>query len=427
MERKIKMSDSKKKIAIVATLDTKGEEGVYLKDAIQRKGCSPLLVDVGVYKGSYSYEADVTNEQVAELAGFTLDKIQKRVERQKGTAEAMEIMAKGLLFLLSQLVEKGELGGVLCIGGSTGTSLGLKVMRELPVIIPKLMLSTVAFTPLIPFGYMAIDQVLMQTIADLRGVNIITRMVLERAANAICGMASAPASPLRKKRPVIALTGLGGTKVAELCIPFLRQRGFEPVVFHSIGTGACEKMVDEAFVDGLIDFSVFEFTNEICGGDMSKVPRKIVAAIERGIPLVLSFYALDFFGWTRGLEFLPEKYRSRKVHAHNPMVALVETSEEERLKVARIVAERVNMAQGSVTVLVPTEGFSRQDMPDGPFYDPEGTKRLVGQIVGILKSTIRNPNVKVEEVKAHINDETFAERAVKALCKMFNEQHLRTK
>ncbi len=245
-------------IAIVATLDTKGEEGRYIRDLVSKRGHIPILIDAGVFDGPYSSDADIDNEAVARSIGLTMEEIRdgKRVDAA-GEGETIALMIKGACAVAQRLLTEGKMQALLCIGGSMGTSVGLTVMKDIPFNIPKVMLSTVAFTPLIPFGSGSIDQMLMQTIADLRGLNTITKLTIKRGVDALCGIIEGEGKTI-KKEPIIGVTGLGGHRIVEYCVDLLNEKGFEGIVFHSIGANSAEKLIKEGFVDGMLDLCVFE-------------------------------------------------------------------------------------------------------------------------------------------------------------------------
>jgi uncharacterized protein (UPF0261 family) len=91
---------------------------------------------------------------------------------------------------------------------------------------------------------------------------------------------------------------------------------------------------------------------------------------------------------------------------------LIETTPEEQEKTAMLLAEKINKARAPAVLLIPLKGFSKLDRSkEMPFYDPEASRRFVN----ILKENVSNPLVEIEEIKVHINDPVFAERATALL------------
>ena len=70
-----------KTIAVLTTLDTKGDESQYLREQIEALGGRALLVDMGVV-GAPGARADVTREEVAAAGGTSLDELLAEPTRQ---------------------------------------------------------------------------------------------------------------------------------------------------------------------------------------------------------------------------------------------------------------------------------------------------------------------------------------------------------
>jgi len=194
------------------------------------------------------------------------------------------------------------------------------------------------------------------------------------------------------------------------CKSLLLEKGYEPVVFHSVGTGAIEKLIRQGYLSGVLDLSAYELISYVGGGTCKGGEEKYTAACEKGIPQVISCGALDFFP-VLASEPLPAKFRKRTMLLHG-MVNLIKTTPQEQEKIATLLSERINKACGPTIVLVPLKGFSRLDhSKEMPFYEPGAGRRFSG----VLKEKASNPMVEIEEIEAHINDPVFAERATALL------------
>jgi uncharacterized protein (UPF0261 family) len=403
----MKMGREGKNIVIVGTMDTKSEESIYLAELIRRRGHNPLLMDVGT-GGTVSIKPDFTREEVALATGRTLGEILKNASDY---TDALLTMAKGAKSIIEDPQRK--IDGVLTIGGSTGTSQALVIMKDLPLRIAKLALSTVALiAEIIGTDAVAIDQTMMRTVADLWGLNRITRLALQRAGGAICGMVEEQTEVEGGKRAV-AISALGTTTYVDRCKSMLEEKGYEPIVFHSVGTGAFEKLVRQGYITGTLDLSCYELLNLVAGGSVRGGEDKFTAATEKGIPQVISLSGLDFFPWPLTLP-LPDHLVDRTKVRHGGLIYLIKTSPEEKVETAVRMAERINKATAPVTVLVPLRGFSSVDRSkEMPFYDPGAGLRFAA----VLKEKVSNPLVVIEEMDVHINDPEFAERATSLLLK----------
>ena len=256
---------------------------------------------------------------------------------------------------------------------------------------------------------------MMQSVADLWGLNPITRLALQRAAGAICGMAEAQEEKAAvAEKPMVGITCLGVHHYVDRCRALLREKGYDAVVFHSVGSGALEKLIKQGYFSGALDLCAYELVNQVCGGIVRGGEIKFTAATEKGIPQVIAPGALDFFP-VYSAEPLSPEHEKRKHLAH-AMVNLIKTTPQEQERIATLLAEKVNKAKAAAAVLVPLEGFSRLDRgKEAPFYEPGAGQRFVG----VLKEKVSNPLVEIEAIKAHINDPAFAERATALLLSMY--------
>jgi uncharacterized protein (UPF0261 family) len=394
-------------IAVVGTLDTKGEEVLFLKQSLDALGARVLVIDVGVL-GEPSFQPDVTRQEIAAEAGRRLEDLVR--DRDRG--QAIQSMETGLREWFRS--RRTAIGGVLAIGGSAGTTIATAGMRELPVGVPKLMVSTLASGNTRPYVGIS-DVAMLYPVADFTGLNHLTRSILANAANAIAGMCCLPlpAAADEQHRPVLAATMFGVTtpcvnRVREL----LENAGFELLVFHATGTGgqAMEQLIRDGFIQGVVDTTTTELADELVGGVLSAGPHRLEAAGEAGIPQVISVGALDMVNFGPA-DSVPQEFRGRKFYQHNATVTLMRTTAEESASLGRIIAEKANAARGPVAILLPLRGVSAIDADGQPFHDPEADAALFDAIR-------QQARVRVVEVDAHINDPAFAARAAAELIEM---------
>jgi uncharacterized protein (UPF0261 family) len=298
---------------------------------------------------------------------------------------------------------------VIAVGGGQGTAIGTAAMQALPIGVPKLMVSTIASGPRTFEPYVGTtDMTLMHSVADIAGLNAITRRVFTNAAAAIVGMAEVSGEIEKSDRRVIGTTMLGLTTPCVLhARECLEGWGYEVVTFHPNGTGGrcLERLVDEGLIQGVMDLSTQELTGYICHGLFDAGADRMTAAGRRGLPQVVAPGGTDYIVLGPMLS-LTEEQRRRPFIIHNPNITLVRTSKDEMAQIGRLMAQRLNETQGPAAVLVPTRGFSYSDRPGHQFYDPDADAALVAALEAHLGS-----QVELCKMDAHVNDAAFAEAA----------------
>lgn len=398
---------------ILGSLDTKGEEVAFLRDTIRAERGTPLVVDTGVL-GTPTIPADVTRHQVAVAAGSSI----MAVIAANDKAQALVTMAAGASKILGQLFEDGQLAGVISIGGSRGTALSTRVMQTLPVGIPKLMVSTMA-TGQIPFGlYVGTkDVTMMPSVADILGVNSVTRPILTNAAAAIVAMSRVGGVVRRGLRPALAASILGAsTPLVEKILALMDSDGFQVIAFHAVGTGgrSMEELIDQGLFDGVFDVTPTELVGWVVEGPHSAGPDRMRAAGRMGIPQVIAPGGLDFI--IEGPpDALPARYEGRKTMNHTPTITLVRTSPEELAEAAHVMADRLAQSTGPSAVVLPLRGFSRFGTDGQPLYDPKSDRAFVET----FKAHVPN-RVQVVQLDTDLNDQRVADTAVRLMGAMLS-------
>jgi uncharacterized protein (UPF0261 family) len=398
-----------KRIVIIATLDTKGEEVGYLKELILGRGHQPFVIDIGC-GGKARLEADISADEVAHAAGAEIEKLWRSQDRVKATGT----MVKGAVAKLDALCRAGEVEGMLALGGMSSTVMASNIMKEMPYRIPKLILSSSASMPGLNqlFGPSGIT--LMHSLVDISGLNHLLKDQLARAAGAICGMVEGvvpPDSPGEEK-PMVALSTYGYTDNCARCVHQALEGKYELIHFHAVGMPeiAMEKLIEEDFFSAVIDLVPSSITNDRFNGSRSSWPRRLEVAGEKGIPQVVAPGGVDTFSRTgyTAKELAPEL----KVRRHYFMDALRGTlwlTTDELRDIAGVYADKLNKAVGPTKFLIPKRGWLSIEKEGSKFYYPEGIQAFVDGLRGKLK-----PEIELIEVDANIEDPVFAQAVVKA-------------
>ena len=394
-------------IAVLGTMDTKGEEHAFVADQIRQRGHKVLVIDTGTLEPP-KLKPDITREQVAAAASVDLAKVVSKRDR----GEAVDAMSRGAPALLLKLAQENKIDGVISLGGGGGTAIGTAAMRALPIGFPKVMVTTLASGN--TSQYVGVkDVVLFPSIVDVAGINRISRQILTRAAGAICGMVEAK-PPSGEDKPIIVASQFGNTTE---CVTharrLLEKQGYEVLVFHATGIGGqtMESLVESGMVAGVLDITTTEWADELVGGVLSAGPTRLEAAAKAGIPAIVTPGCLDMVNF-HGPGTVPEKFKGRTFYQHNPQVTLMRTTPEECAELGKIIAQKVNTSKGPVTVLIPKKAISVISAAGQKFHDPAADKALFDAI----KSNLRK-DIEMIEMDCAINDAAFAEACANALLK----------
>jgi uncharacterized protein (UPF0261 family)/ABC-type branched-subunit amino acid transport system ATPase component len=385
---------------VVGTFDTKGDELRYIRDRLRAYGVPTRTVDLST-SGKPS-RADVTPSQVAAMhpngsaAVFSSDR-------------GASVAAMGEAFSRWIDRERG-IGGVISAGGSGGTSLGTAGMRRLPLGIPKVMVSTVASGQVGSYVG-ASDIMMMYSVADVQGLNLITEQVLGNAAHALAGMIAATPSPeardacRRLARPAVGITMFGVTTPAAQGIARRLEPDFDCLVFHATGTGgrSMESLADSGLLAGFIDLTTTEVADMLVGGVFPADGDRFGAAIRTRLPWVGSVGAMDMVNFGPR-ETVPDKFGGRRFVIHNPNVTLMRTTLQENRAIGEWMGARINQMEGPVRLLLPERGVSALDAPGKPFHDPEADAALFEALEQTVRQTAQR---RIERINANINDDAF--------------------
>ncbi|MDE0698426.1 MAG: Tm-1-like ATP-binding domain-containing protein, partial [Boseongicola sp.] len=370
-------------------------------------GGNVISMDVSVL-GDPDAPTDISKHEVAAAAGRTIqDAIDSGDENH-----AMQIMAEGAAKLTADLHASGSIHGMLAMGGTMGTDLALDCARALPIGVPKYVVSTVAFSALIPPERLSADIQMILWAGGLYGLNDICMATLSQAAGAVWGAAQAVVAP-DPDRPVIGMVSFGSSALQYMV--HLRQplidRGFSLAVFHGTGMGgmAMESLAEQGYFACVLELAVAEIGNLMVGSVVNAGAHRMTAAGRRGTPIIAApgfGDMIDFAAW----QPVPERFRDRQFHAHNRLIASAALTAEERRDLAREVARRLKNSKGPVQFVLPTHGIHAWDTEGMPAHDPEA----LAVMVEAYKAEMTAP-VQLTVMDCHINDLAFSEKVVEII------------
>jgi uncharacterized protein (UPF0261 family) len=389
------------RIYVVGTVDTKGEELSFLTRRIATLGAEPVLVDVGTREAGV--RPDIASAEVAAHGPPETSAAIDSGDRGSAVAAMAEAFA---CFIRTRT----DISGIIGIGGGGGTSIVTAGLRELPLGLPKIMVSTLASGDVAPYVGVS-DIVMMPSVTDLAGLNRISRTILANAAQAIVGM-SASQPETGDSRPAIGLTMFGVTTPCVTAVADRLRPTYDCLVFHATGTGGrtMEKLADSGMLVGVIDITTTEVCDLLIGGVLPADRNRLDAIARTRIPYVGSVGALDMVNFWAP-DTVPETYRNRRFYQHNTNVTLMRTTPAECRQIGDWIARKLNACEGPLRFLIPEKGVSALDIEGGVFFDPAADEALFATIEATVTPT---PKRRVQRLPLHINDPRFAEAAVAA-------------
>lgn len=388
-------------VLVAGTMDTKGAELRFMRDIIKAQGLNVQIADLST-SGKPS-GADIPPNVIA---GFHPRGSSGVFTGDRGTAVA------GMTIAFERWVAaQSNLAGIVSAGGSGGTALATPAMRVLPIGVPKVMVSTVASGQVEQYVGPS-DILMLHSVADVQGINSITREVLSNGANAAAGMIKArfsavPAKALIQDKPAVGLSMFGVTTPCVQQITAQLEEGFDCLVFHATGVGgrSMEKLMDSGMLSAIIDITTTEVCDMLMGGVFPSNEDRFGASIRSGLPYIGSCGALDMVNFAAP-DTVPEHYRNRNLYEHNPQITLMRTTVQENERLGVWIGGRLNEMNGPVRFYLPEGGVSLLDAPGQAFHDPKADAALFD---ALERTVIQTSSRQLVRVPHNINDQEFAD------------------
>ncbi|MEL6963680.1 MAG: ABC transporter permease, partial [Pseudomonadota bacterium] len=326
-------------VLVAGTLDTKGVELRFIRDLLKDAGVRTRLVDLSTTGKPSSAEIPPMQVAAHHKHGANAVFTEDRGRSVAAMTEAFEAWMR----------HQSGIAGIIGAGGSGGTAMVTPAMRVLPVGVPKVMISTVASGDVRQYVGAA-DIMMLHSVADVQGLNSITREVLTNGANAITGMVrrrryqqQATEGSVDNGAPAVGLTMFGVTTACVQQVTRALQPDYDCLVFHATGIGgqSMEKLVDSGLLTGVLDITTTEVCDMMMGGVFPATEDRFGAIIRTSMPYVGACGALDMVNFAAP-DTVPEHYRGRTLYEHNPQITLMRTTPDENREMGRWIGERLN-------------------------------------------------------------------------------------
>ena len=406
-----------KSVLIIATLDTKGVEAAYIRDGLNRLGIPTTVIDTGILGEPLGIVPDISHADLAEFGGITLQELQNSGTRGR----AVERMRTFVIGKVKELYDRGEVLGAIGMGGAEGSVMSAGALMQLPIGVPKIVLSPIAsgrheFGPLVGTS----DMLVMHTVIDILGLNNISETIYDNAVAAMAGMVkhghvlTAP-GPDKK---YVAVTMLGNTTTSTMAIQEeLEKHGYEVITFHANGVGgpAMEELAEAGQFVGVIDLTPSELVGKLIGGIHNGGERRMRRVGALGIPQLMVTGCVEFMVFHTSS--FPDEYKNRPIYDHNPEFALVRLNTDEMLQVADYLADCANQSTGPIEIIIPTEGYSIPNVPGGVFWDRAADAKFEERL--IAKTT---NDIWIEKLPMHVNSREFGVATAQRFISLLNQE-----
>jgi len=402
------MARGQKSIVVICNLDTRGADILVVRELIAARGHRPLVLDFSMEEPP-PVEGDIRCEEVARRGGLAISAV--RALYRGDREAAVENQIRGATAIVEELLARGELHGLLGIGGATAALVATRVMRRLPFGLPKVMATPMAAHPAYVGRYVGTSDITMHhTVLDVVAMNPLLRAQIANAVGAVCGMVEMGTdTDIRFDGPGVAVSSFGFAEVAvRRAVKLLEEAGYTPVVFHAQGRGdrAMEEMIAQGRFVAALDLCTGGVVEHLFHGNRDPGPERLGAAADRGIPVVLGPAGLDMLSYGGQADRLAAT-RERPRYVQDALRIQVRTSAAELRQAADAIAQRLARAGGPVTFMVPMRGWSSLDGERRPLHDPAANAAFVARLKERLPAA-----VTVREVDLHLYTPEFAASAV---------------
>ncbi|MBN1106979.1 MAG: Tm-1-like ATP-binding domain-containing protein [Deltaproteobacteria bacterium] len=328
-------------ILVIGTWNTKGAELEFVCDELLKRHHNPIKLDLSSEK---------TGEDRDTVLARTVETARKR---------------------LKTIAENRLISGVLSVGGGTNLGMTLKIMAKIPLMVPKVVASTMIANSLTLLRNHK-DVVYVQVPSDFGWLNPLSEAILKNCVALVTSMEGGIPNP---DRPAVAITNIG---ITSSCLPgakaFWDEKGYFLVPFHAIGesTMAMAELVDKGFFKGVLDLTLHDILDHLAGGSYGRLDEsRLYSYLAQDLPAVMAPGAIDVIAYAPDGGPLPRAFAGRKAYRYDFRWCF-SASVKEIVKVARWIGSVFDKTRPKHTLLlIPRGGWSAIGMRGSEFYSAE--------------------------------------------------------
>jgi uncharacterized protein (UPF0261 family) len=268
---------------VIGTWNTKHEELDFLCEEIRRRSHHPISLDLSTRRTTGT--RDIAIHQSISMA-----------------------KAK-----LKEIAIKKHISGVISVGGGTNLFMATKLMEDIPLFIPKIIVSTMIVNSIHNFKPYK-DILYLQSPCDFGIFNPLTKSILTHCVTMLTSIGEGLP---KSDKPSIAITGFGITDGCfEAVKNFWLKKDFHLIPFHSIGenTMAMAELIQMGFFKGILDLTLHDVMDHIAGGAYGKINKnRLHAYLSGDLPAIMAPGGLDTIAFPDGHPSLPLLKKGRHI------------------------------------------------------------------------------------------------------------------
>jgi len=370
---------------VLGTWNTKHEELDFICEEMRRRSHQPIPLDLSSQRGT-------STRNMAIRQSISLAKVK-----------------------LKEITKEKHISGVMSVGGGTSLFMATKLMEDIPLFVPKMIISTMIVNSIHNFKPYQ-DILYIQSPCDFGMLNPLTKSIL---TNGVTILTSMTEGLPRLDKPAIAITGFGITDGCFKAVKkFWTKKDFHLVPFHSIGenTMAMAELIHTGFFEGILDFTLHDVMDHLAGGAYGKIDKnRLYAYLSKDLPAVIAPGGLDTIAFPDGHPSLPY-FRKRKKYHHDFRWG-IKAKREEVVRAAKWIGNILRKTHPKKSIfLIPLRGWSYPGEQGREFHDPE----LIRIFTKLIKKFYREDSVI--EVEFSINDPRFGAVASEYLYALMTDQ-----
>ena len=175
-------------------------------------------------------------------------------------------------------------------------------------------------------------------------------------------------------------------------------------------------MIKEGIIGAVFDYAMCEIADDVWGVLRAGGPERLTVAGKLGLPQVLCPGGAEHLGILVPPNEVPEEFKNHQLVFHSPVVFVPRLNEEEIIKVADDICQRLQHTKDKAYFMIPKGGVGRYSYEGGVFEDKASDAAFFNR----LKEKMPE-NIIVLERETYAEDPKFVKEAVDLLIELIED------